>query len=128
MTALTLKWFDARDLDLREVEGFVFADAETAQRMQALRPLERAAEGGIVCGGAIWVADELGAVIVASRIDESGTGFSTSQPVCDGCAKDPDGALERRGLGWRRLRRLMTGFWGAEPSRPLTSPRTSSLR
>jgi hypothetical protein len=96
MAAPSLSWFAATDLSLAEFKVESFADAG---RFQALRRLQRAADGDeqtcVVCSGTIRAVEELGGVVVASCREGNGrVSLSTSQPVCDGCAADPERALE----------------------------------
>jgi hypothetical protein len=99
---LTLIWFSAAGLslaDLADVDTSELSSVETGRRFHVLNRWAKAfdgvEQGCIVCSGMIRAPGELGGVIVAERRDADGQGgFSTSQPVCDMCAVDPERALE----------------------------------
>ena len=102
MTISTLTWFSAAGLSLADLEAPTtptIATRETGRRFHVLNRWAKAFDGEeqgcIVCGGMIRAPGELGGVIVAERRDaDDKGGFSTSQPVCDMCAADPERALE----------------------------------
>ena len=127
---LILTFFAANDLSLGVFDTPELASGVTRQRFLALRRLAKAMDGEeqtcVVCSGAIREVRELGGVVVASHRDPGGqSGFSTSQPVCDMCAVDPERAIDAARFGMKRgggrcppAHRQMTDRGRTRPKRP----------
>ena len=98
----TLTWFSTAGLsfaDIENIDASKLSSVETGRRFHVLNRWAKAfdgvEQGCFVCGGMIRAPGELGGVIVAERRDaDDKGGLSTSQPVCDMCAADPERALE----------------------------------
>jgi hypothetical protein len=110
-TGKSLIWFSTAGISLADLEAPTtptIATRETGPRLHVLSRWAKAYDGEeqtcIVCRGVIRAPGELGGVIVADQRDADGQGgFSTSQPVCDMCAVDPERALEAARFGMRAV-------------------------